>query len=133
MLRQRSYRSSSHLFGDSDNPIHNYGSEEVTFRLGSRDYSWVFLLANAKRSLLGADFLRTCNILVDLREQRLSVPIALHVPRPYTDEVEHFMPTTGPPNHARARRLVPDKLAVVKAEFEAMGSKGIIRRSNKQP
>ena len=31
--------------------------------------------------------------------------------------VEHFIPTTGPPIHSRARRLSPDKLALAKAEF----------------
>ena len=31
--------------------------------------------------------------------------------------VEHFITTKGPPVHARARRLPPDKLATAKAEF----------------
>ena len=36
----------------------------------------------------------------------------------------HFIITTGPPLHARARRLSPDKLAVAKAEFSAMEEMG---------
>lgn len=44
--------------------------------------------------------------------------------------VEHSVPTEGPPVHARARRLAPDKLVVAKAEFESMEAMGIIRRSN---
>lgn len=44
--------------------------------------------------------------------------------------VEHYIPTTGPPVHARARRLDPGKLAIAKAEFEAMECLGIVRRSN---
>ena len=44
--------------------------------------------------------------------------------------VEHFIPTNGPPVHARARRLPPDKLASAKAEFEYMEAMGIIRRSS---
>ena len=44
--------------------------------------------------------------------------------------VEHFIPTTGPLVHARARRLPPDNLAVAKKEFRTMEEMGIIRRSD---
>lgn len=44
--------------------------------------------------------------------------------------IEHFIPTKGPPVHARARRLPPDKLALAKAEFDRMEAMGIIRRSS---
>ena len=44
--------------------------------------------------------------------------------------VEHFIKTTGPPIHAWARRLPPDRLASAKAEFLKMEAMGIIRRSN---
>ena len=44
--------------------------------------------------------------------------------------VQHFIKTTGPPIHARARRLPPDRLASAKAEFSKMEAMGIIRRSN---
>lgn len=44
--------------------------------------------------------------------------------------VEHHLLTTGPPLHARARRLDGEKLKIAKTEFETMESMGIIRRSN---
>ena len=44
--------------------------------------------------------------------------------------VEHHIITHGPPVHARARRLNPEKLAAAKAEFLKMEEMGIIRRSN---
>ena len=44
--------------------------------------------------------------------------------------VEHFLTTTGPPIHARARRLPPDKLKLAKEEFRTMEEMGIIQRSN---
>ncbi|KAJ8371613.1 hypothetical protein AAFF_G00306780 [Aldrovandia affinis] len=44
--------------------------------------------------------------------------------------VDHFIATTGPPIHARARRLDPQKLAVAKAEFDSMERLGIVRRSS---
>ena len=46
--------------------------------------------------------------------------------------VELFIPTKGPPLHARARRLPPDKLKLAKEEFQKMEELGIIRRSNSQ-
>ena len=44
-------------------------------------------------------------------------------------KVEHFILTTGPPVHARARRLPSDKLAVAKQEFDNMEEMGLIRKS----
>ena len=44
--------------------------------------------------------------------------------------VQHYVPTTGPPVHANARRFSPDKLAIVKKEFAEMESMCIIRNSN---
>ena len=46
--------------------------------------------------------------------------------------VELFIPTNGPPLHARARRLPPDKLQLAKGEFMKMEELGIIRRSDSQ-
>ena len=43
--------------------------------------------------------------------------------------VEHHIETHGPPVHARARRLNPEKLTAAKAEFLKMEEMGIIPRS----
>ncbi len=43
--------------------------------------------------------------------------------------VEHHIITKGPPVHARARRLPPDKLAAANAQFDRVESMGIVRRS----
>ncbi|GFS03712.1 retrovirus-related Pol polyprotein [Elysia marginata] len=43
--------------------------------------------------------------------------------------VEHHTVTHGPPTHARARRLDPEKLAAAKNEFLQMEEMGIVRRS----
>lgn len=44
--------------------------------------------------------------------------------------VTHFIETSGPPVHARARRLSPEKLKIIKMEFEHMLELGIIRPSS---
>ncbi|GFR65343.1 transposon Ty3-G Gag-Pol polyprotein [Elysia marginata] len=43
--------------------------------------------------------------------------------------VEHHIVTHGPPTHARARRLDPEKLAAAKTEFLQIEEMGIVRRS----
>ncbi|KAM9306630.1 uncharacterized protein gal3st1b isoform 1-T1 [Pholidichthys leucotaenia] len=43
--------------------------------------------------------------------------------------VEHFIPTTGPPVFAKARRLDATKLAIARDEFASLEKLGIIRRS----
>lgn len=45
-------------------------------------------------------------------------------------DVQHCIPTSGPPTHAKARRLSPDKLAIARREFAQMEKLGIIRRSS---
>ena len=44
--------------------------------------------------------------------------------------VTHHIVTKGPPVHAKARRLDPEKLAAAKEEFRRMEQAGVIRRSN---
>ncbi|XP_037831836.1 uncharacterized protein LOC112451161 [Kryptolebias marmoratus] len=44
--------------------------------------------------------------------------------------IEHFIPTTGPPVFARARRLDATKLAIAREEFANMERLGIVQRSN---
>jgi hypothetical protein len=45
------------------------------------------------------------------------------------NSVHHIRTTPGPPVTCRPRRLAPDRLAVAKAEFDAMLRDGIARRS----
>ena len=49
---------------------------------------------------------------------------------PVKHAVEHHLPTTGAPVHARARRLPPDRLVAAKVEFQHMLDMGIIRPSS---
>ena len=44
--------------------------------------------------------------------------------------IEHYIPTSGPPLHARPRRLDGEKLKVAREEFLKMESLGIVRRSD---
>ena len=58
----------------------------------------------------------------------LTRPYSATLPAKHT--VMHHLSTNGPPVHARARRLAPDRLAAAKAEFQHMMDMGIIRPSS---
>ena len=46
---------------------------------------------------------------------------------PHKHGIQHYdIPTEWPPVHARARRLLPKKLAIAKKEFEQLEAMGII-------
>ena len=114
--------------------------------------------------LLGADFVRSNSLLIDLEGKRLvdaatfhSAPLRptiapaphLHVISTSTNQydmllaefpdittpnfvqsptkhgIEYFITTRGPPVHAQACRLPPEKLAAAKSEFDRMEAMGI--------
>lgn len=52
-------------------PIATYGARIVPLRFGKRVFKARLISANVKRPLLGADFLRQHNLLVDIRGRRL--------------------------------------------------------------
>ncbi|XP_045117657.1 uncharacterized protein LOC123508189 [Portunus trituberculatus] len=49
---------------------------------------------------------------------------------PIKHHVTHLIETTGPPVHAKARRLAPERYRQAKAEFESLMRQGIIRPSS---
>ena len=52
--------------------IKTYGQRSVTINLGLRRvFKWVFVVADVKQNILGADFLYHFDILVDVRNQKL--------------------------------------------------------------
>ena len=149
--------------------ISTFGSYNSTLKFCGNNYKARLIKASVKRPLLGADFLREHNLLVDIRGQRLielntyaSVPCNItkypsskqlsivdmnsnrfrkllldfpEITKPIFSStsvshgVEHFISTTGPPVHARPRRLSPETLIIAKREFSEMERMGIVRKS----
>ena len=161
--------SGAPLLAANGSTINTYGALNTTIRFQNNAFDARLVIADVKRALLGADFLRRHNLLVDIRGQKLIEAQTFKVypctisqvsysqlaivdpasnkfrkiltefpeilePTFSASEVKHgvshFIPTTGPPVHAKARRLPPDKLAIAKAEFQKMEEMGIIRRSS---
>ena len=54
--------------------IRCYGEKKWQLNVGMRTYEWTFLVANVKRSLIGADFLTHSSLLVDPRNKQMVHP-----------------------------------------------------------
>ena len=56
----------------NDSPIATYGDRLLTINIGlQQKFQWVFV-ADVKQPILGADFLRHYNLLVDMTHNRLT-------------------------------------------------------------
>lgn len=164
---QASRQSVPHLQAANGSPIPSYGCISKHVSLGGRDFAVKLVIADVRRPILGADFLRKHNLLVDVRGQRLIdaatfctlqctvVHSASCVISPVTSDphetmllsefpellrptfaesspahgVFHHIETHGPPVHAKARRLAPDKLEIARKEFREMERMQIIQKS----
>ncbi|CAB0007951.1 unnamed protein product [Nesidiocoris tenuis] len=109
------------LYSVDNSPINTYGERLLTLDLGlRRSFRWVFLVANVSHPIIGADFLRFFNLLVDLRERKIVDAETRLATQPLQ---------LGPPLCSRFRRLAPDKLKIAKEAFQAMMDMGICRPS----
>ena len=60
------------LHAANNTTIHTYGNRSLTLDLGlRRHFRWVFVIADVKTPILGADFLHAYNLLVDIRHAQL--------------------------------------------------------------
>ena len=63
--------STRQLVAANGSNIKCYGTRTLKLNIGGQQYSWPFLIANVKHSLLGADFLGHTGLLVDVRGRQL--------------------------------------------------------------
>ena len=140
----------------------------MLLHLGNHRYSTRLVIADVERPLLGSDFVRQQNLLVDVRSQHLieadtylsvscdvtvtsvsqlaPIKIDSNKYRKVVNDfsellqpsfchstvspgVQHYITTTCSLIYARACRLSPDKLTIVKNKFAEMESMGIVRMS----
>ena len=118
--------------------IATYGTRSLTLDLGlHRTFRWIFIIADVRHTILGADFLHHFGLSVDSQDPYAAVlaefPKFLNpraTEQPCQHDVTHHIRTTGPPVSARPRRLPPDRLRVAKQEFNHMLDLGVIRLSS---
>ena len=66
-------RDSLTLQAVNDSPIATYGDRLLTVNIGlRRTFQWIFIVADVKQPILGADFLRHYNLLVDMAHNCLT-------------------------------------------------------------
>lgn len=60
------------LFAANNSEIRTYGTKTIKLNLGlRRSYTWTFVIADVSQAILGADFLKYYNLLVDINERKL--------------------------------------------------------------
>ena len=58
------------LLAVNDTPISTYGKRSLTLNLGlRRSLPWIFIIADVQKPILGADFLRHFELLVDVNQK----------------------------------------------------------------
>ncbi|GFS60878.1 retrovirus-related Pol polyprotein from transposon 17.6 [Trichonephila clavipes] len=119
---------SNFLFAANNTKIPAYGMVHKELNLGlRRPFIWTFIIADVSSPIIGADFLKHFNLLIDLKKKDLSNPSLIS--KSASHGTVHHIITTGPPVTARPRRLHPKLYDAVKVEFEFLLAQGIIRPS----
>ncbi|GFY13201.1 hypothetical protein TNCV_364481 [Trichonephila clavipes] len=114
------------LFAANNTKIPAYGMVRKELNLGlRRPFIWTFIIADVSSPIIGADFLKHFNLLIDLKKK--SNPSLIS--KSASHGTVHHIITTGPPVTARPRRLHPKLYDAVKVEFEFLLAQGIIRPS----
>ncbi|GFX12472.1 retrovirus-related Pol polyprotein from transposon opus [Trichonephila clavipes] len=140
----KSPQSNFSLFAANNTKIPAYGMVRKELNLGlRRPFIWTFIIADVSSPVIGADFLKHFNLLIDLKKKKkMQTLVFKNILSEYPDlsnpslisksashGTVHHIITTGPPVTARRRRLHPKLYDAVKVEFEFLLAKGIIRPS----
>ncbi|GFV88989.1 retrovirus-related Pol polyprotein from transposon 17.6 [Trichonephila clavipes] len=137
----KSPQSNFSLFA-ANTKIPAYGMVRKELNLGlRRPFIWTFIIADVSSPIIGADFLKHFNLLIDLKKKDANISFK-NILSEYPDlsnpslisksashGTVHHIITTGPPVTARPRRLHPKLYDAVKVEFEFLLAQGIIRPS----
>ena len=73
-LDTRSHHARPLLEAANGSTIHTYSEKQMTLSINGRKYVWKFLVADVTQPLLGADFLCSNSLMVDVKGQRLVDP-----------------------------------------------------------
>ncbi|GFT68950.1 retrovirus-related Pol polyprotein from transposon 17.6 [Trichonephila clavipes] len=126
----KSPQSNFSLFAANNTKIPAYGMARKELNLGlRRPFIWTFIIADVSSPIIGADFLKHFNLLIDLKKKKVDLSNPSLISKSASHGTVHHIITTGPPVTARPRRLHPKLYDAVKVEFEFLLAQGIIRPS----
>ena len=103
--------SSLQLIAANGQPIHSWGDRLIPLQFGNRRFEWDFQLAAVDQPLLGADFLRAFNLLVDVAGEQILDASSLQVisssTSPPTNKSPFFTALVNTPSQYRDILVVP--------------------------
>lgn len=85
-----------HLIAANGTHVNTYGEANITLTFGrNRKFNWKFVIADVTESILGADFLKHHNLLVDLGKKRLidrqtQTQVNAIIPEPFSAIIQRF-------------------------------------------
>ena len=95
-------------------PIRTYGQKSLTLDIGlRRSFKWVFVIADVPSPILGADFLRNFNLLVDVSRRRLIDAMT-------TSFVRGITTSTSSPQPHLAKPLADPRFTAILADFPTL-------------
>ena len=77
-LDRRTGQTGPPLLAANGSSIGKYGMRTLSLHFASNSYQWKFVIAEVSRPLLGADFLRSNSLLVDVKGKRLVDAVSYH-------------------------------------------------------
>jgi len=136
------------LHAANNSLIETFGTTTQTIFINGQSYIWKFTIAQVSQPILGADFLRHFDFLVDCNKRRIFLnpnkTNTVHNPETYNSNltfigtilqnpnstITHKIITNSHPCHAKVRQLPPDKLKSAKQHFKQLINDGVIRPSS---
>ena len=116
-LNTRTRQPGSPLLAANDSSMRTYETCKPSFHFASSKYQWSFIVADVTRPLLGADFLRSNSLLVDMNGKRLVDAATFHsAPLMQTS-------TQTPAPHLDAISTSTDQYDILLADFPAITSR----------
>ena len=103
--------------------IRTYGTRRLSLHFASNEYQWNFVIADVTRPLLGADFLRSNSLLVDLKGKRLVDAATIYsVP---------LKPTTALAPHLNVISISTDQYNILLTDFPNMTTPNFVHSPTK--
>ncbi|XP_062519239.1 uncharacterized protein LOC134194329 [Corticium candelabrum] len=113
------------LLAANGSSIRTYGTRKLSFHFASNRYQWSFIVADVTRPLLGADFLCSNSLLVDMNGKRLVDAATFHsAPLMQTS-------TKTPAPHLDAISTSTDKYDILLADFPAITTPNFVQQPTK--
>ena len=110
-VERRQPQAGVYLRAANSTPIATYGKRSLTLNLGlRRSYKWIFILADVKYPILGADFLQAHKLLVDVHSRRL-IDSLTHL------NVNIITTHTNSPSPSHTCSGAPEEAAALLAQF----------------